>query len=242
MQERSSFLTALSACATMLFHALFDFGFRIPANALAFAVLLGIATAGSGGAPARGSLRGHALLSLLAVLALACGYRSLGAARERAALARNSPESRLDALQSLVDAHPYLDQARRQRGLAWMALAYSHGRYDPQRLQRAHADLQAVVNARPQWAEARADLGWVKYTQGRSGEAKAEMFKASRFDPTHVGVGIAYAQVLAWSGDPWAATEEVSRLRTMNPGWSRASARELASSWTRDSSILAKIP
>ncbi len=233
---------ALAACATMLFHALFDFGFRIPANALAFAVLLGIATAGSEAAPARSNLRRFALLALLVVLGAACAYRSLGAARERAAVARTSPESRLDALQSLVDAHPYLDNARRQRGLAWMALAYSRGRYDPQRLQRALVDLQAVVDARPQWAEARADLGWVKYTQGRTGEAKAELFKASRFDPTHLGVGIAYAQVLAWSGDAWAATEEVSRLRTMNPGWSRARARELVSSWTKDSSILANIP
>jgi hypothetical protein len=64
----------------------------------------------------------------------------------------------------------------------------------------------------------------------------------SRFDPTHVGVGIAHAQVLAWTGDTPAAVEELARLRTINPAWSQASARELASSWTQDPSILANIP
>jgi O-antigen ligase len=233
---------ALASCITMLFHSLFDFGFRIPANALAFAVLLGIATAGSEGPRASTALRGRAFMALLALLALACVYRSIGAAQERAALARTSPESRLDALQTLVDAHPYLDDARRQRGLSWMALAYSRGQYDATRLRRAHDDLQAVVKARPQWGEARADLAWVKYYEGRSDEGKAEMRLATRMDPTHLGVGIAYAQMLAWSGDTAAAIGEVTRLRRMNPDWARESARDLAASWTKDATLLANIP
>jgi len=191
---------ALASCVTMLFHSLFDFGFRIPANALAFATLLGIATAGSANARQSTVLRCRAFMAVLAVLAVACVYRSVGAGQERAALARTSPESRLDALQDLVDAHPYLADARRQRGLAWMAIAYNRGQYDATRLQRAHADLQAVVNARPQWGEARADLAWVKYYEGKTDEAKAEMGLATRFDPTHLGLGMAYAQMLAWSG------------------------------------------
>ena len=233
---------ALASCLTMLFHSLFDFGFRIPANALAFAVLLGIATAGSDGARPSTALRSRVLIVFLAALALACAYRSIGAAHERAALARTSPESRLDALQTLVDAHPYLDDARRQRGLAWMTLAYSRGQYDVTRLQRAHADLQAVVNARPQWGEARADLGWAKYYEGKTDEAKAEMLLATRCDPTHIGVGIAYAQMLAWSGDTRAAIGEVSRLRRANPDWARSSARDLAASWSKDPAILGNIP
>jgi predicted Zn-dependent protease len=180
--------------------------------------------------------------ALLGVLALACIYRSIGAAQERAALARTSPESRLDALQDLVDAHPYLDNARRQRGLAWMAIAYSRGRYDATRLQRAHVDLQAVVNARPQWGEARADLAWVKYYEGKTDDAKAEMRQATLFDPTHIGVGIAYAQMLAWSGDVAAAVGELARLRRLNPDWPQASAKELAASWTQDPALLRNIP
>ena len=233
---------ALASCLTMLCHSLFDFGFRIPANALAFAVLLGIATAGSIAARPSTPLRCRAFIAFLGVLTLACVYRSVGAAQERAALARTSPESRLDALQSLVDAHPYLDDARRQRGLAWMALAYSRGQYDGSRLQRAHADLQAVVNARPQWGEARADLAWVKYYEGKTDEAKAEMRQATLFDPTHMGVGIAYAQMLAWSGDTAGAVGELRRLRRANPSWSQASARDLAASWTQDPALLANIP
>ena len=233
---------ALASCLTMLFHSLFDFGFRIPANALAFAVLLGVATASSDGARPSTALRCRVVVALLAALALACAYRSIGAAQERAALARTSPESRLDALQNLVDAHPYLDEARRRRGLAWMTLAYSRGQYDAMRLQRARADLQVVVNARPQWGEARADLGWAKYYEGKTDEAKAEMLLATRSDPTHIGVGIAYAQMLAWSGDTRSAIGEVSRLRRANPDWTRSSALDLAASWTRDPTILANIP
>jgi hypothetical protein len=233
---------AIASCVTMLFHSLFDFGFRIPANALAFAALLGIATAGSAGAKPSTALRCRGLIVLLGVVALACAYRSAGASQERAALARISPESRLDALQGLVDAHPYLDDARRQRGRAWMTLAYSRGHYDDTRLQRAHADLQAVVNSRPQWGEARADLAWVKYYEGKTDEAKAEMRQATRFDPTHLGVGIGYAQMLAWSGDIAGAVGELARLRRANPAWSQASARDLAASWTQNPALVANIP
>lgn len=233
---------ALASCATMVFHSLFDFGFRIPANALAFAVLLGIATAGSNGTKPSTPWRCRALLAFIALLAMACVYRSIGASQERAALARTSPESRLEALDDVVKAHPYLTDARRQRGLAWMTLAHSGGSFDPARLQRAEANLQAVVRMRPQWGEARADLGWVKYYAGRIDNAKAEMAEAARLDPTHMGVGIAYAQVLAWSGESSRAVGELGRLRKLNPAWPRASALELATSWTRDAAILAKVP
>ncbi len=233
---------ALASCATMLFHSLFDFGFRIPANALAFAVLLGLATASSEDVPTGSRGRSGVFVVLLAALMLACVYRSVGAAGQKAALARTSPESRLDALQPLVDAHPYLETARRQRGLAWLALAYSHGQYDATRLQRAEADLAAVVMTRPQWGEARSDLGFVKYGQGRIDEAKLEMAEAARLDPTHMGVGIAYAQVLAWSGNIHGAVGEIARLRRINPGWSRESARDLVNSWGQGSTFSANVP
>jgi O-antigen ligase len=233
---------ALASSSTMLVHSLFDFGFRIPANALAFAVVLGIGTASSSGPKPAGATARRAFISFLAALALACVYRSVGAASERGALARTSPESRLAALDGVVESHPYLDGARRQRGLAWLALAYSHGQYDVVRLQRAHDDLQGVLKLRPGWGEARTDLGWVKYYQGRTEEAKQEMGEAARLDPTHIGIGLAYAQVLAWSGETARAVEELARLRRTNPSWPRSSARELAASWTRDDSILANIP
>lgn len=233
---------ALASCATMLIHSLFDFGFRIPANALAFAALLGIATAGSAGTrPAAAWARG-ALIGFMAVLTLACVYRSIGASQERAALARTSPESRLAALEDVVDAHPYLDGSRRQRGLAWLALAYSRGHYDDARLERAKHDLQAVVRLRPGWGEARADLGWVNYYQGNTEEAKREMSEAVRLDPSHMGIGLAYAQVLAWSGETSRAVAELARLRRVNPSWPRSNAQDLAATWTRDASILANIP
>ena len=233
---------ALASCATMLIHSLFDFGFRIPANALAFAVLLGIATASSEGTRPAAAWTRRAFIAFMALSTLACVYRSVGAARERGALARTSPESRLAALEDVVNSHPYLDGARRQRGLAWLALAYSRGQYDAARLQRAHDDLQAVVKLRPRWGEARTDLGWVKYYQGNLGEAREEMKEAVQLDPTHMGIGLAYAQVLAWTGETTRAVEELARLRRTNPSWPQANARDLAASWTQDASILANIP
>lgn len=233
---------ALASCATMLFHSAFDFGFRIPANALAFAVLLGLATASSqesrGGRPFVGRL----FAAFVALAVAGCVYRSVGAAQEQAALSRASAESRLDALEVLVEAHPYLDSARRQRGLSWLTLAYSRGGYDASRLERAVKDLQRVVNSRPQWGLARADLGWAYFYQARYQEAVKEMRAASRLDPTHMGVGIAYAQVLAWSGNPREAVAEIARLRRINPGWPQASARELVSSWTTDRTLIANVP
>lgn len=233
---------AMAACATMMIHSLFDFGFRIPANALAFSVLLGIATAGSTTPAGRGKRATAFVLAAIGAGALACAYRSMGAVDERVALARATPESRLDALEHVVEAHPYLEKARRQRGLAWMALAYSRGQYEATRLARARSDLEAVVATRPQWGEAWADLGWIKYFQGDLASATQDMEKAARFDPTHVGVGIAGAQLLAWSGNLPGALEKVAALRKMNPQWSRASARELVASWTKDTAILSNVP
>ena len=233
---------ALAACATMLVHSLFDFGFRIPANTLAFAVLLGIATATSRSAASVRPAQTRVLILFLGVATAGCVYRSLGAAGERAALGRATPESRLDALQPLVDAHPYLDAARRERGLAWLALAYSHGQYAPARLSRARQDLEIVVASRRQWGVARADLAWIKYFQGQIADSRREMDEAARLDPTHVGVGIASAQLSAWSGDLQAALERVSSLRRANPAWSRASARELVASWTKNPAVLENVP
>jgi O-antigen ligase len=233
---------ALSACVTMLFHSLFDFGFRIPSNALAFAVLLGLASAGRSQPGPGGLWISRATLGVIGLAAAGCAYHSVGSAGENEAASRTTPESRLDLLQGLVDAHPYLHQARRQRGLAWLALAYSHGNYDSSRLERARADLRAVVAGRPQWGEALADLGWIEYYAGRMSEARELLSTASRVDPTHLGVGLGYAQALAWSGDTPGALREVGRLRIANPSWARASAVAVASFWTQDPYMLSRIP
>jgi len=123
-----------------------------------------------------------------------------------------------------------------------MTLAYSSNGYEPTRLGRARADLEQTLETRPQWGEAHADLAWVKYLEGRSDEARGEMAKAIQFDPTHLGIGIASAQLLAWSGDVNAAVMELSRLRKRNPEWSQARAREVAAAWTKDPNLLAAIP
>jgi hypothetical protein len=205
-------------------------------------VLLGIATAALEPANARSQLGGRALLVLFAMAALMAVHASIGAAGERAAISRKTAESRLAALQPLVERHPYLENARRQRALAWTVLAYRSDGYEKTRLSRAARDLERVLETRPWWGEAHADLAWVKYVEGKPSEARREMEKATQYDPTHIGVGIASAQLFVWSGDTPSAISELVRLRKLNPLWSRERAREIAAAWTSDTKLLAEIP
>lgn len=228
------------ACVTMLFHSLFDFGFRLPANALAFAILLGVATAPPENA-ARKSRFAAMVPTLLTIMAFIAGYRAIGASQEAIALKNATAERKLTALEPVIARHPYLDEARRQRGLAWLALAYSQGQYDGVRLKRAADDLDTVLKARPNWGVAWADRAWVSYFQGDVRGAENQFARASELDPTHVGVGVSRAQFWSFLGKIPEAVTEVQRLRAVNPSWSRSSAQQLVASWTQDKTLIATI-
>lgn len=232
---------AFTSCCAMLAHAAFDFGFRLPANALAFAVALGLATASPDAVHVR--RRGSRLVPAL-FLALACvaAYRGVGARSSESALARATPETRLQALDDALRLHPYLDEARRQRALAWMNLAYSRGGYDATRLERAERDFEIVLRHRPAWGLAWADRGWNAYFRGDVAAARDHFARAVALDPTHVGIGVSRAQFLVWSQALHEAVEEVRRLRRAEPAWSRSAARSLVASWTNDPALLASIP
>lgn len=232
---------AFTSCAAMIAHTAFDFGFRLPANALVFAVALGLATASPEGhhVRARGAMALPVLFGLLSLLA---AYRGLGARAAEAALSQASPEGRLQALDDVLRVHPYLDGARRQRALAWMNLAYSKGRYDGSRLERAEQDFAVVLRLRPQWGLAWADRGWNAYFRGDNARAREYFARAASLDPTHVGIGTSRAQFLVWAGSIVEAVEEVRRLRLAERAWSREAARRLVASWTHDSALLASIP
>ena len=235
-------LGALAGCFTMLVHSLFDFGFRIPANALAFAILLGIATATTDDEP-RPAPRLWGSIFLILVLSVAglCAYRAVGAAGEKAAQVRTSPEGRVSALGPVLDKHPYLTNARRRRAIAWTALAYSTAGYDRVRLDRARADLERVVRDRPRWGEAWADLAWVKYLGAHTEEAQKDMSLATALDPTHIGIGLSHAQLLVLLGDTSSAVTEIRRLRSVNPQWHVESARSAARAFTENERLIESI-
>jgi tetratricopeptide (TPR) repeat protein len=235
-------LAAASAAATLLVHSLLDFNLRLPANALVFAALAGLAAsprtltreiASRWAAPA--------LAALLVVLAVASGWRAAGARRGEQALAMRDPVRRLARLDRALASHPYAADMLRARAQGWRDLAYRPPGWNPARLGRAEADLRRALGLRPRWGEAWADLGWVRSFQGNAAGARQAMQTAVDLDPTHVDVGIAAADLLARQGNVDGAIERLRRLRGVHPGWTDDRARAVALRWTRDPALLARL-
>ncbi len=235
-------LAAAGGAATLLVHSLLDFNLRLPANALVFAALAGLAAsprtetrviASRGAAPA--------LATVLTLLAFASAWRALGAQRIETALAARDPVRRLALLDRALGAHPYAAEMLRARALAWRDLAYRPPGWNAVRLARAEADLRRALDLRPRWGEAWADFGWVRAFQGDAAGAGAAMQTAVDLDPTHIDIGIAAADLLARQGDVDGAIDRLRRLRGVHPGWTDARARAVAASWTGDAALLARL-
>jgi O-antigen ligase len=235
-------LAAAGGAATLLVHSLLDFNLRLPANALVFAALAGLA-ASPRTATRRIASRwaAPALAAFLTVLALASAWRAVGARRIEQAFGERDPLRRLALLDRALAAHPYSAEMFRARALAWRELAYRPPGWNAARLARAEADLRRTLELRPRWGEAWAELGWVRSFQGDAAAAREAMQTAGVLDPTHLDVGIAAADLLARQGDVQGAIERLRRLRGVHPGWTDESARAVASRWTRDPALLARL-
>ena len=235
-------LAAAGGAATLLVHSLVDFNMRLPANALVFAALAGLAASPrtpprTFGAP---WLAG-ALAFAFVVLALGCAWRAAGVRRSEQALAVRDPLRRLASLDRALTAHPYSTDMLRARSYAWRDLAYRPPGWNAARLARAEADIRRALDLRPRWGEAWADLGWVRAFQGDAAGARVAMQTAVDLDPTHIDVGIAAADLLARQGDLEGAIERLRRLRGVHPGWTDERARTVARQWTRDPARLARL-
>ena len=187
-------LAAAGGAATLLAHSLVDFNLRLPANALVFAALAGLAAAPRtdpqrlGRSPPRPGRRARAAPSS----PLGCAWRAAGAVAAERALARARSARR--ASPGWIARSPRTRTRRtcsaraRRPGATWPT-ARAAG--TTTRLARAEADLRRALALRPRWAEARADLGWVRAFRGDAAGARAEMEAAARLDPTHLDVVLA---------------------------------------------------
>src|SRR5207248_9083543 len=112
---------------------------------------------------------------------------------------------------AVIRRHPYLADARLRRGLAWWALA--RGGSSVAQLHVAHAidDVSAAIALRPSWADAWADLGWLRALAGDAASARAAFDRAVALEPARLSIGIARAELLAQSGDRKAAIEEIEQ-------------------------------
>lgn len=234
---------AAAALVALGVHSVFDFNLRLPANALVAASLLGLVAAGHprapagrrdpspGAPPAASGARLPAWAAvLLALLATASAWRAHGAWQLERAL--ELPEAqRLGALDGVTRAHPWLAEAWYARGVAWRGLARHGGAAAGARLARAERDFATAVRLRPRWAQAWADLGWLRLVRGDPAAARADVDRAVRLDPAHVGIGVTRAALYARTGDVSEGVRQLARTLDANPGWGAAAALDLASAW-----------
>ena len=188
---------AAGAVAALGVHSLFDFNLRLPANALIFTSLLGLAGSpreaprrvGSRVLPAAAAL-------LLALLSGAAAWRASGSIALDRALLDPEPQMRVAALDPVLARHPYLAEGYRARGLAWRELALGRRGFAPARLEWAERDLLRAVGLRPSWGEAWADLAWTQRLRGDAASAREAMDRAARLDPTHPHIARARDEML----------------------------------------------
>jgi len=196
--RKSIAVGAAGAVAALAVHSLFDFNLRLPANALVFASLLGLAA--SPREPSR-RVGGRVLPAVVALglisLGVASAWRAAGAVAFERSLRDRDPQMQLAALDPVLDRHPYLAEAYRARALAWRDLAIGHLDFAAPRLDRAERDLTSALRLRPAWGEAWADLGWTRWMRGDLTGARAAMDRAVSLDRTHPHIARAHAQLLA---------------------------------------------
>jgi len=240
--RRSLAVGAFAGAATLLVHALVDFNFRIPANALVWSVLVGLAVADPRAEERTISRQSRgALVAILALLALGAGWRALGAWRLDRALADKDPNARIEALGPVVRLHPLLSEARLARGRAWRDLAALSGPMQRERLARAEADLLAGLKLRPQAADAWADLGWVRALAGDRREAEKDLNRAVELDPTSWGIRQARAEYLARTGRVAEAVADLTALSRLDAEWTSVRSLAVARRWTADPAVLSRL-
>jgi O-antigen ligase len=232
-------LGAVAGCAALLAHAVADFNLRIPANALVFASLAGLAAAPRSQRPSLPRWTAAASVVVLVAMAAAAGWRAIGARQWDRLRGVQSTDLKLAALERLLMAHPYLDEAQRAAGLAWREVATRGGAaLAPTRLARSEQATLRALRLRPRWGEAWGDLAWTRYLRGDAAGTRDALGRSRGFDPTNLPLGLSRADLLARLDGPAAAVAELVALRHQNPYLTSEAALATAKRWTTEGRLL----
>jgi hypothetical protein len=240
--RRDVAVAAACAAGALLVHSLFEFGLRQPALALVCASLLGLAASPPRDAPRllRRRIARVVTASLLGLLALGSAWRAWGALRLEQALRSPDGSARAAALGAVIARHPYLPDAWRARGTALGGLASSGGALHPDRAARAASDLERAIALRPAWAEAWADLAWLRLASGDVAGSREALGRARALDPTHLPMGLQNADLVFRLDGPEAGVDELARVIDLNPDWTPEAVRR-AERYTRDPALRARL-
>jgi hypothetical protein len=219
---------AMAAVATLFFHAFLDFNLRIPANALLFAALAGLASSARRPGPLLPAAACRVLAVVVAALAVAASWRVVGSLEYPRAAAVAGPHARLAAFSRLVHRHPYLAAAWLERAQVWSGLAQGDPVIGRIRLEHALADLDACVRLRPLWSDAWVQIGWTRLAAGDRAGARIAFERACALEPARLSTGLASAEFFSRVGDPDAAVRELVRIRRYNADWPLANAVDAA--------------
>ena len=201
--RKSIAVGALAGAAALAVHSLVDFNLRLPANALVFATLLGVAGSSRDerAAVLPGRVAPVAAVVILSALAAAASWRAIGALDLGRAVDEARGDRRLAALDRVIERHPYLAEAWRLRGVGARDRGWARGDGGAP-LRWAEADLARALDLRPHWAEAWADLAWTRFAKGDAAGAREAFERAGMLDPTHAGIGRARADFVARTAAP----------------------------------------
>jgi hypothetical protein len=231
-------LGAVAGCAALLAHSFADFNLRMPANALVFVSLAGLAAAPRSAARVLPRATAGVAAALLLLLAAATAWRAAGARAWESVRAAPSPDLKLAALDPVLRRHPYLAEAQRAEGLAWRAVAARGGALASSRLARAEDATMRALRLRPQWAEAWGDLAWTRYLRGDQPGTRAALQRSRTLDPTNFPLGLGRADLIARLDGPAAAVAELAALWKGNPYLTTPAAVSIARRWTADEALL----
>jgi O-antigen ligase len=208
---------ALAGATALGVHSFLDFNLRLPANALVFVCLLGIAAAPRSEDRRIGGRRlSLVLVSALLLLALLSLWRVAGACMMQTPRGETDPRRALDRLDRVLAWHPYLADAHHERAQIWARLSRGASALGRDRLRRAEQDERRALALRPHWGEAWAGLGLNRWRQGDVQQARAALDRALAEDPTNVGIGLARAAVLGRTEGARAAIAELGRVSRVN--------------------------
>jgi O-antigen ligase len=221
---------AAAAAVALSVHGFVDFNFRIPSNALLFAVILGvIAPAGVKLSWKGGRLLRHAAALLLVGLAVTAAVRTLRLGwsdelnrRVNPLLAR--PEefaSLIQALGKSRTAVPYNPDTSYLLGRLYNEEAYrsrNEARYRELRLEQAGEAFRESLRSAPARGRTWFELGWTEANLGRDSEADGLFSLALALEPHWANLRANYALYLVSRGRIDDALVQIEAARALEPG------------------------